>query len=175
MKWDSFVPGSESKLVFVAVMVCYTWTLTAFINSILRAFHFDLTPAPFVASPQTQPFLCAGEVLLLSPIIESLTLVGILEAIRYFRGPNWLQVLAGAIFFGFTHSFYVDHRDHQDSIHWNLRGFAIAPGFAIQGAAYLYWRGVSCGVAFGIVLSIHALHNLMPTIPLLAYGVQHLW
>ena len=172
MKLDSFLPRSESKFVFVVVMVCYTWTLTSLLNAILRAFHFDITPPPFLASPQNRPLLCAGETLILAPLFESLELIGVLELARFFRAPAWLQVTAGAVVIGFLHCFSVDG---PHSFHWSMRGIAIAPGFAIQGAAYVYWRHVSWVVAFGIVLSIHVLHNLIPAIPLIAYGTRHLW
>jgi hypothetical protein len=172
MKLDSFLPRTESKIVFVVVMVCYTWTLTAFLNAILRVFHFDITPPPFIVAPQTHPFLCAGEILLLAPLFESLELIGIVELARFFRAPPWLQVFAGAIAIGFLHCLSVDG---PHSFHWSLRGISIAPGFAIQGAAYLYWRQPSWLIAFGIVVSIHALHNLIPAVPLIGYGICHLW
>src|ERR1700745_4229909 len=139
MKWEPFLPRTESKVIFVVVMVTYTWTITALLNSILRAVHFDITSPPFMATPQTHPFLCAGEILVLAPLFESLTLIGIIELARFFRAPHWLQVFAAATFFGLTHCFWFDDSHF---FHWSLRGISIAPGFAIQGAAYVYWRRV---------------------------------
>jgi hypothetical protein len=172
MKLDSFLPRTESKIVFVVVMVCYTWTLTAFLNSILRVFHFDITAPPFLAAPQTHPFLCAAEVLVLAPLFESLQLIGIIELARFFRAPSWLQVLSVGVIIGFLHCLWLDD---SNSFRWSVRGIAIAPGFAIQAIAYLYWRRVSWRLGFAIVLSIHALHNLIPSIPLIGYGIRHLW
>jgi hypothetical protein len=172
MKLESFLPRTEYKIIFVLVMVCYTWTLTVLLNAILSAFHFDLTPPPFIAAPQTHPFLCAAEVLLFAPLFESLQLIGIIELARFFRAPSWLQVFAGAIVIGFLHCFYVID---SHTLRWSVRGIVIAPGFAIQALAYLYWRRVSWRLGFAIVLSIHTLHNLIPSIPLIGYGIRHLW
>ena len=170
IKWDSFVPRSESKVIFVLVMVCYTWTITALLNGILNAFHFKLTPPPFLAPPN-MPFLCVLELLVAAPLVESITMIGVIELFRLFRAPPWLQIFAAALAMGFLHSVSLDTAH---SVSWSMRGVLIAPGFAIQGAAYVYWCRVSRAIAFGIVMSIHALHNVIPAIPLIGYGFRQM-
>jgi hypothetical protein len=96
------------------------------------------------------------------PLFESLILIGIIELLRWGRSPVWFQIVVSAVVLGFLHS-----------VSWRVWGFIVAPDFAIQAFSYLYWHSASRKIAFTIVFSIHALHNLVPALSAIAYATRH--
>ena len=121
MKLGSFIPRSESKIIFVVVMVCYTQTLTALIHGVLIPFHFDLAPPPF-AAPASMPFLQIAEGVIASPLVESAILIGLIELLD----PLWLQVVVATVGIGLLHSFSTLN-GHFAS--WSMRGVLVGARF----------------------------------------------
>lgn len=161
MRLSQFVPKSDSKVVFIVAMVCYTWTLASLVGALVRAFH--LTPPPpglFAIHGDSLARIC--DLVLFAPLIETLILVSTIELARWLRSPVWLQVAAGAAVIAILHCFP-----------WRARGLIVAPAFAIDAAAYLYWRSASKKIAFTIVACIHALHNAILAISIAAYATRH--
>ena len=159
---NSFVPRTESKLVFVLVMACYSWTTASVIGTTARAFHVARPPLGLFANENGEPTAHVVDLLFLAPLIESLILLLLIELFRRLRFPRWLQVVLPALIIGILHS-----------PRWWPRGFIVAPGFAIEACAYLYWRPASRKIAYGVVVAIHALHNFIPAISVIAYDAWH--
>jgi hypothetical protein len=99
--------------------------------------------------------------LLLAPLLETLLLAGVIELVRVLRGPVWLQVVTASFLIAIVHCFP-----------WRAHGLIVAPVFIIQAASYLYWRPASRKIAFGIVASMHSLHNLIPAIYIFVNATQ---
>jgi hypothetical protein len=159
-KLSDFLPRGASKASFILVMVCYSFTVSSLVSALARAFH--LPPPPIGYLKFGSPVITVTALLLLAPLIESLLLVGAIELAKVVRSPPWFQVAAAAVLISAMHS-----------TTWRPHGLIVAPSFAIQAAAYLYWRPASRKTAFGIVACIHALHNLIPAISTIAYANRH--
>jgi hypothetical protein len=105
-----------------------------------------------------------GDGLVLSPLVDSLILVGIIEMLRVLRGPKWTQIIVPAFAMGLSHSFP-----------WVPKGLIVAPAFGIEAAAYLYLRDISYRrvPAYLLIVSEHILYNLLPFVSELAYAIRH--
>lgn len=160
MNRPSFLPRSESKVVFVLVMVCFTWTLNSLLQTLVDAFHSAPAYLPGLFTLHGKPEMRVGDLLLFSPIVESLILVAVIEVLRWISCPTWVQICGSTIIIAILHS-----------VGWRPWGLIVAPGFAVQAFSYLYWRSGSRTIAFAIVVCIHALHNLMPAISNFAYAI----
>lgn len=158
----SFLPRSRSKVVFILVMACYSIALGRLVSTIVRAFHVNEPPIGLFANANGEPTAHVVDLLFLAPLIETLMLLILIELFRRLRFPGWLQVLLPALLIGILHS-----------PGWWPRGFIVAPSFAIDACAYLYWRPVSRKVAYGVVVAVHALHNFIPAVSIFAYGFWH--
>ncbi len=161
MKCYSFFPRSDSRIVFILASVCLIWTVTSFLRTLVEALQYVPPPGFFLGRPGERA-LRIGDLLLFSPIVESAVLVAVIELLRWFRSPSWLQVFGSALVLAFLHS-----------VGWTPWGFIVAPSFAIMACAYLFWRPSSRRAAFVIVVCTHALHNLMPAISNMAYAIRH--
>jgi hypothetical protein len=159
---NTFVPRTESKLVFILVMACYSVTTASVIGAIVRAFHVAPPPIGLFANEHGEPTAHVVDLLFLAPLLESLILLGLIELFRRLHLPAWLQVLLPALLIGILHS-----------PRWWPRGFIVTPGFAIEACAYLYWRPASRKIAYGVVAAIHALHNSIPALAVIAYAAWH--
>jgi hypothetical protein len=145
----------------VLVMVCYGVTADGFIDVLVKAFGASRPPRglfAFYSAPVTRVF----DMLLIAPIFESMILIATIELFTWLGAPKWAQVAYGTLLIGFLHS-----------ISWPPWGFIVAPGFALQGMAYVIWRPTSRKTAYFIVVCIHALLNLMPAVPVIAYLVKY--
>jgi hypothetical protein len=162
IRLTSFLPRSRSKVVFILVMACYSWTIASVIGSIVRACHVAPPPIGLFANAQGEPTAHVVDLLFLAPLIESLILLALIELFRGLHLPAWLQVLLPALLIGILHS-----------PRWWPRGFIVAPSFAIDACAYLYWRSASRKTAYGVVAAIHALHNFVPAVSVIAYAAWH--
>jgi hypothetical protein len=149
-------------VVFVLVMSCYSIALGVFVNAIVHACHVKPPPIGLFANAQGEPTAHVVDLLFLAPLIESFILLTLIELFRRLHFPAWLQVLLPAFLIGVLHS-----------PQWWPYGFIVAPGFAIDACAYLYWRSASRKTAYGVVAAIHALHNLAPAMSVIAYGAWH--
>lgn len=143
MNSEAFVPRSESKTVFSLAMASYAWTLSAFINAIIRSFH------PIVTAPNPYP----SSLYWFTVIIDSLLLVGIIELFRRIHARPALQVIIAPLCLCASRFLAEPF--------W---GFNVAPVFFISAFSYVRWRRVSWTSALGIVIFIQALYNVIPVI-----------
>jgi hypothetical protein len=160
MNASAFLPRSESKVVFVVVMVCYATFASRFLQAIEIAFGLPVPPIGTFLGHRSPAFEFVA--LVLAPLIESFFLIGIIELLRWLRLPAWLLVACSAVIFAFL--------DGSLSIQ---RAFVIAPGWVIMSIAYVMWRRVSWKIGFVIVASIHAFLNSLAAIVTIGYVFRH--
>jgi len=160
MRFDSFVPRSNSKVILAAVIACYTWTLT----SITRLLVYLCAKPPPTGRQTTHT---AGQWIVhffggivVAPLLESLILIGLVELLRLLKCPKSAQIIFPALVMGLLHS-----------SSWGLRSVIAAPAFGVWAAAYLYCKDISLGVRAGyaIIVAAHLLHNLIPALGDLVY------
>jgi hypothetical protein len=159
---NPFLPRSASVFVFIPVVACYDWAITVLFDAIVRVLHFPPRPPSFWES-HGDPTAHVIEALVFAPLLESCLLIGLVELLRWLRIPAVFQVLLAAIAVTAPHSY---------TWGWEPYAFIVTPSFAIQAASYLYWRTVSRKQGFAVVASIHALHNFVPAMSIIAYATQ---
>lgn len=133
-------------------MSSYSGALSYFVIAWARVARVDRPPASFYPF-ENDP---VGEVLTLlifAPLIESLMLVGVFEVVRRVKAPEVIQVLTAALVISELHVWP-----------WWPHAVIVLPSFCIQAASYLYWRGTSWKTAYWIVVTIHALNNVVPAL-----------
>ena len=155
----SFVPRTRSKALFVFAMSCYCWTLTSFVSTSRYAIHVKSPPPAFYLRGDASDVIA---LLLFAPVVESLILIGVFELVRRAHAPVAIQILAAASFISVTHVWP-----------WWPHAVIVLPSFCIQAAAYFYWRRVSWKQAFWILVSIHALNNVIPTLSVIGRAMRH--
>jgi hypothetical protein len=161
IRLSSFIPRSRSKVVFALVMACYsvtlgyfvsTWAYVAHVRSPPRAFYLRSTGITHIVS-----------LLIFAPLIESLILVAVFELVRRARAPAVAQVFIAALFISETHVWP-----------WWPHAVIVFPGFCIQAASYLYWRErAPWKEAFWVLVSIHALSNVIPALNTFGHATRH--
>ena len=161
-QFDAFLPRSPSPIVFVLVVTCYDYALTALFAAIVRLFHFPPRHLSFWET-HGDPTAHVIEALVFAPLIETCILVAIIELLRRLRVPTSVLVFLAGGLVALPHSYTWD---------WGPYAFVVLPGFIIQAAAYLYWREVSRKGGFAVVASIHALANLLPALYTIAYATR---
>ena len=161
-KLEAFLPRSGSTFVFVLAVACYDFAITVLLALAVAILHFPPRPPSFWES-HGDSVAHVIEALLFAPLLESCILIGAVELVRWLRAPGWLQVFFAAVLVAGPHSF---------TWGWEPYAFIVAPGFALQAASYLYWRAVSRTRGFAVVVSIHSLHNFIPTLAIIAYATQ---
>jgi hypothetical protein len=159
IRLSSFIPRTRSKIVFALVMACYSVALLSFVSAWAYVAH--------VRSPPRAFYLRGGShfisLLIIAPLIESLILVGVFELVRRARAPAIVQVFIAALFISEMHVWP-----------WWPHAVIVLPAFCIQAASYLYWRErASWKDAFWILVSIHALSNVVPALNTLGYATRH--
>jgi hypothetical protein len=160
MNAAGFLPRSDSKLVFVVAVASYAFAAGSLIRAIATALGAERTSVGVLAE-HGYPAIQVLSLLLLSPVIESLLLIGLIELLRWLRLPDWAQVACSAAIVAALHA-----------VRSSSLAFVVAPGWAVMAASYLIWRHVSWKVAFGIVTAIHALLNLFPAIEIIGYALR---
>jgi hypothetical protein len=158
--WHCFLPRSESKWVFILVMVAYAYILQRIVQDTLE---------PFTGTNQWMAYVIGwgrvlshvAEAVVFAPIWETLLLVAIIELLRGLGISAIRQVLVSTAALGVV-----------DGINWWPHGIFVIPFFAICGISYLYWRPTSWRIAIGIVILIHALSNCMPSIWLICTQME---
>lgn len=160
IRLSSFIPRSRSKVVFALVMACYSVTLAYFVSTWAYVAH--------VRSPARAFYLRSGiphivSLLVFAPLIESLILVAVFELVRRARAPALAQVFIAALFVSETHVWP-----------WWPHAVIVLPGFCIQAASYLYWRQrAPWKEAFWVLVSIHALSNVIPALNTFGHALRH--
>ncbi len=142
----AFLPRSDSKWVFILVMVAYNHFLQLILIHVMAPLVG--AGAPTKAHGWSELTIHLGDSLLISPIWQTLALVGIIEVFRAVRTPTTVQIIIPAILVCST-----------DGLTWWPHAVYSFPGFAIFGLSYLYWRPVSGSVAAAIAIAIHAMFN----------------
>jgi hypothetical protein len=158
--WRCFLPRSESKWVFVLVMVAYNQALQLILHLIL---------SPFVGPGSSiYPLHGWGDVLghlagalVWAPLWQTLLLIAIIEGLRALQFPPLLQVLISAPLVAAT-----------DGLHWWPHAVYSFPGFFLFAVSYLYWRPTSWRKAAAVAIAIHALFNVTADFHLITNQIQ---
>jgi hypothetical protein len=161
-KFDAFLPRSASPIVFVLVVTCYDYALTALFAAIVRLFHFPPRPLQFWET-HGDPTAHIIEGLVFAPLIETCILVAIIELLLWLRVPTLALIFLAGGLSAWPHSY---------AWRWAPYAFVVLPSFIIQATAYVYWRQVSRKRGFAVVASIHALANLLPALYTIAYATR---
>ena len=157
---SSFIPRTRSKVVFALVMSSYCVTLSALIGAWARTANIKNPPPAFYLRGDATDVI---ESLLVAPLIESLILIGVFELVRRAHAPAAVQVFAAALFVSETHVWP-----------WWPHAVIVLPAFCIDAAAYAYWRRrASWKIAFSVLVSIHALSNVIPTLSAIGRAMRH--
>lgn len=156
--FNAFLPRSASAFVFVFAMACYGLALTGLFAGIVAMAHFPPRRPSFWES-HGDPTAHVIEALVFAPLIESCFLVAVIELLTFLKAPVVVGVLLAAIVLALPHSF---------TWRWEPYAFVVLPSFAIQAASYAYWRAGSRVRGFVVAASIHALHNLVPAMFIVA-------
>jgi hypothetical protein len=157
VKLDAFLPRSSSVFVFIIAMASYDCAVTSLTVVLIHLLPLSAAPPAFWMSGG-EPLAYVIKLVAFTPLIETAIFVSVIEVTRWMGAPTWLQLVVGTIVGAGPHSFL-----------WGPHSLIVGPSFLIQAAAYVCWRGTSRKQAFGVVASIHAFHNLIPAIGLLAY------
>ena len=155
----SFIPRTRSKLVFALVMGCYCIAAGSFVSTWASVAGVRRPPRSFYLTGDASDVFGA---LVFAPIVESLILVGVFELLRRVRAPSWVQVVASALFISELHV-----------LPWWPHAVIVLPSFLIQAASYFYWRRTSWKEAFWVLVSIHYLNNVIPTVSAVGRAMRH--
>ena len=159
IRLTSFLPRSRSKIVFSLVMGSYCIAVGSFMAAWTWVARLPRPPKAFYLRGDVPDVL---GLLIFGPVIESLMLVGIFELVRRVRAPGWGQIVASALFISALHFWP-----------WWPHAFIVLPSFLIQSASYLYWRRTSWKGAFWVLVCVHALNNLIPTLTAVGRAIRH--
>ena len=159
IRLTSFLPRSRSKVVFALVMGCYCIAVGSFMSTWTWASGLPTRPRAFYPRGDVPDVL---GLLIFSPLIESLIVVGVFELFRRVRAPDWAQVVSSALFISVLHFWP-----------WWPHAFIVLPSFLIQAASYLYWRRASWKEAFWVLVCIHALNNVIPALSAVGRVMRH--
>ena len=139
-------PNSAWKTILVA------WLL-AFPASILLAAVVHVV-APDAKTPEfhVNGALALFLLVVLSPVLESLIMGGVLLILLRFLPPTW-AVIASAVGWGAAHSVAAP-----------IWGLIIWWPFLVFSTVFVAWRSRSLGLAFCMPMVIHGLQNLGPAL-----------
>jgi hypothetical protein len=159
IRFSSFVPRTRSKVVFALTMGCYCISISYFVSAWAYAAGLKRPPRSFYLQGTTPDVL---GLMVFAPLIESLMLVAVFALLRRVRAPAWVQVVTSAGFMAELHVWP-----------WWLHAVIVLPSFLIQSASYLYWRRVSWKDAFWVLVSVHALNNLISAVNAVGHAMRH--
>jgi hypothetical protein len=159
--FERFLPRSPSKTIFIVAMASYSWTSASLLSAFVNVFAGMRPPASFYA-PHVPPGFQVAILIFLDPIIESLLLIGAIELCGRLSERSWVQILIATVGVATLHCYP-----------WKPHAIIVAPGVAIDAFSYLYWRRTSRKEAFGVIASIHALHNSISALWMIAHIVRH--
>jgi hypothetical protein len=117
--------------------------------------------APDAKAPEFEGggLLAFSAIVILSPVVETLLMGGVLLLLLRFLPPVW-AVLASSAAWGIAHSLMVPT--------W---GLVIWWPFLIFSTLFVTWRQRSTALAFAVPMMVHALQNLPPALAIAA-GVK---
>ena len=157
--FKSFVPRTRSKAVFVVVMACYSVALSNLVNALIRA-NGSRPPAAFYLWMR-HPVFYVLDALVLAPVLESLILIAVVEGAKRAGAPTLIQVFVAAWVISFMHAWP-----------WAPHAIIVFPAFCVQAGSYLYWRRTTWKAGFGVLVAIHVLCNVIPTIGVIGYALR---
>jgi hypothetical protein len=155
--FDALIPRSESRSVYIFTMTCYVIAIDLLggrIASALGLWSVRASPAALgnarhmVARPLWEQ---AGMDLVISPIVESLVMIAIIEMARRLKLGALTGVIGATLLFGALHCATIP-----------IWGLIVVPAFFIEGVSYNYWRRVSFWAGLQTIVLIHAFSNLAP-------------
>jgi hypothetical protein len=142
--FQHFLPRSSSNAVFIFTMTCYTFTLEYLGRRSIRLFGFwstsridHLTSTPLVP-------------LLISPVVDSFVVIGLIEAVRRLRFNVAVQIAVAVSISCFL-----------ESPRQPFSGLLVAPVFLIGAGAYIYWRPVAFWIAARTIILLHFFYNAL--------------
>jgi hypothetical protein len=154
LNWfEGFLPKSRSKAIFIFAACCYTFTITTLEIRLFKVFGSwpkIIDPVRHVVrdvrlGAEHSPIWIS---LLLSPVLESFLVIGIIELLRRTKFSIAVQIVGPALLVCGLHS--------AAHIIW---GFIVAPLFFIGAASYVYWRPVSFWVGTQMIVLVHFFWN----------------
>jgi hypothetical protein len=154
-----FLPRSNSKLIFIIAMSCYAIALTTIetrLIQLLRAWPTadkSIKQAVSPVGPGIDQFTLV-DVLLLSPVGESLIMIAVMEGVRRIRLSTGVQVVSATCVICLTHS-----------VRYTLWGFVVAPAFLIDAGTFVYWRRrESIWVGAWMMIVLHICFNAVAAV-----------
>ena len=148
----SFIPRSESPVIFGLAMASYAWALSSLINTLVRLFNHATRPVS----------LLPESLFWFTPFLDVALLVGVIELLRIFRSSDALQILFATLVLCAS-----------KSLSWSLWGIILLPVFVLTAFAYVYWRRTSWVKAFGVALLITLLQNVIPALRIIFGASYH--
>jgi hypothetical protein len=138
-------------------MVCYTSTIDLLggrLANILGLWRVRSSPQALVNAQQ----MIAGSWwnhalmdLLISPITESLMIIGIVEVLCRLKFSAVTGITMATLLFSALHGLTIP-----------IWGIICIPGFFIESVSYVYWRRISFWAGLQVIILIHAFSNLPP-------------
>jgi hypothetical protein len=164
--FERFLPRSQSGAVFTFTMVCYSFTFSEITARLIRLSGFwpsRVDPVKHVLRP-VRPGIDNSSIidlLLVSPVIESFIVIGIIELLRRLKFNIAVQILVSVSLICLLHS-----------IEYPVWGLLVAPAFFVDASAYLYWRRTSFWVGAQVIVILHFLSNFIQFISLVPAHVR---
>jgi hypothetical protein len=91
--------------------------------------------------------------IVVSPLVETLFMAGILVVTRFVSGNLWIRAAISALIWAALHSAVA-----------SLWGVVILWPFFVFSCCYLAWRNRSRRHAFGVTCFVHMCHNALPSV-----------
>ena len=101
---EAILPRSSSVFVFIPVVACYGFAITALFAVMVGVLRFPPRPPSFWES-HGDPAAHLIEALAFAPLLESCVLIAVIELLRLLRTPTVVQVLLAAIALAAPHSY----------------------------------------------------------------------
>lgn len=163
---EKFIPRSSSQSVFLFVVYCYSCAVATLETRLIDLFHLWPTVENSVTHLQRPLRLGVDganifDLLILSPVGESLFLIAVIEILRKLRLRASVQV-AGA-----TATLCLMH-----SARYPMWGLLVIPTFFLGALSYLWWRRVSLFTGLRMVVALHMLVNALPAFSLFVQRIK---
>ena len=136
-------------------MSAYTWALASLLNALLRTFTAVAAPTSPIAVLLAAygPGVRTVAMFVFTPLVTSLILLGLIEALRRLGLSSSLQIVAASVALCLAACI--------SSVAWAI---VVAPVFVLCAFSYVYWRSISLRTAFTVSFLIQAFHNVIPAI-----------
>ncbi|GMW01440.1 MAG: hypothetical protein AMXMBFR84_25770 [Candidatus Hydrogenedentota bacterium] len=154
-------PKQRSMITYALkwAALSFAISITLAVSSSLLGFTGD-DEGPFeevpIENPADKVVMLVG-IVIISPVFETLGLAAMIGLLGYITSNRaWLMVLPSAVWCA------------MHSILWPPWGIFVAPLFLICAYAYLDWRRVALWKALWVPMLIHAFHNTIPALIIVA-------